>query len=88
MPLSMRKTADSYLSHACAKPHPGICFQVIHSIVSNNSVSGQQRHRSDCAGALADLGLKCLHMPEYMFLHDTANFVILSTNNIDVFCLI
>ena len=33
---------DSDSPRACAKTHPGICFPLIHSVVSNDSVSGQQ----------------------------------------------
>ena len=44
----------------------------IYSIVSNNSVSGQWRPRSDCADAQSDLGLRCPHMPEDTFSHVTA----------------
>ena len=36
----------------CAKSHPGICSPLIHSIVSNDSVSRQQRPWSDCAYAV------------------------------------
>ena len=48
----------------CAKSDPGICSPLIHSIVANDSVSGQRRPRSDCADAQADLGLRCPHVPD------------------------
>ena len=37
-------------------------YSLIHSAVSNDSVSGQRRPRSDCADAQSDLGLLCPHM--------------------------
>ena len=45
------------------KPHSGICSPVIHSTVSNDFVSGQQRPWLYCGYVLADLGLRCPHMP-------------------------
>ena len=39
------KCLDSDSSHACAKCHPCICCSLIHSIVSNDSVSGQRMRR-------------------------------------------
>ena len=38
-------------SHSCAKSHLGICSPLIHSIVSNDSVSRQQRPSLDCMDA-------------------------------------
>ena len=61
------KCTDTDLSYACAKSHPDICSPLIHSIVSNDSVSGQRRPWSDCADAQADLGIRCPHMPETSF---------------------
>ena len=52
---------------ACAKYHPGLCSPFIHSVVLNDSSSGQWRPWSDCADAQADLGLRCPHMPEDTF---------------------
>ena len=72
------KCTDSDPSHACAKSHPCICSQLIHSIVSDDSVSGQRRPRSDCADAQADLGLRCPHMPEDAFSHGEAHIYIIS----------
>ena len=60
-------------SCTCAKSHPGLCLPLIHSIVFNNSVSGQRRPWSDCADAQADLGLRWPHMPEDMFSHGAAH---------------
>ena len=56
-------------SRACTMSYLGICSPLIHSIVSNNSTSGQWRPWSDCADAQADLGLRCPHMPKDMFTH-------------------
>ena len=47
--------------------HPVICYPLIHSVVSNDSVSGQRRPWSDCADAQADLGFRCPHMPDMFF---------------------
>ena len=44
------------------KYHPGLCSHFIHSVVFNDSVSGQRRPRSDCTDAQSDLGLRCPHM--------------------------
>ena len=44
------------------KPHPGICYLLKHSVLLNDSDSGQWRPWSDCANAQADLGLLCPHM--------------------------
>ena len=46
-------------SCACAKSHPGICSVLKQSIVCNDSVCGQRRCWSDCAGAQADLVIQC-----------------------------
>ena len=54
---------------ACPKSHLGICSQLIHSVVSNDSVSGQGRLRSDCTDVQADLSLRCPHMLVDMFSH-------------------
>ena len=60
------KCADSHrLAHA--QSHPGICSPLKHSIVSNDSVSGQWRPWSDCAHAQADLGLCCRICPKTRF---------------------
>ena len=40
---SKQKCIDSDSYHACTECHPGICSPLIHSIASNDSVSGQQR---------------------------------------------
>ena len=60
--------SDSSCACACAMYHPGLCSPFIH-FVSNDCVSGQWMPWSDCADALADLGLRCPHLPEDMFLH-------------------
>ena len=61
--------------HAPAKFHSGICFPLIHAVVSNDSVSGQRRPWSDCAGAPSDLGLRLPHMPEDTVSHVAANLM-------------
>ena len=64
--------------HACAKSNLGICSQLIHSIVANNSASGQGRPWSDCADAQADLGLRCPHMLEDTFSLGAAHILVTS----------
>ena len=69
-----------YSAHA----YSDICSPLIHSIVSNDSISGQWRPRSDCASgqwrpwsdcadAQSDLGLRCPHMLEDTFSHGAAH---------------
>ena len=48
-------------SCTCGKCHPGLCYLFIHSVVSNDSVSGQWMPWSDCMDVQADLGLCCSH---------------------------
>ena len=43
-----------------------------HSVLYNDSVSGQWRPWSDCAAAQADLGLCCPRMPQDTFSLGTA----------------
>ena len=43
VPSNMRKLRRFRSSCACAKYQPGLCSPFIHSIVSNDSVSGQRR---------------------------------------------
>ena len=45
-------------SSACTNYPTGLCFPFIHSVLSNDSVSGQRRSWSDCAEAQADLGVR------------------------------
>ena len=54
------KCINTDLYRACANSHPGYCSPSIHSIVSNDSVRGQQRSWSDSADAQVDLGLRCI----------------------------
>ena len=56
-------------TYAWIKYHSGLCSPFIHSVVSNDSVSGQWRPWSDCADAQADLGLHCPFMSKDMFPH-------------------
>ena len=69
MPLSTCKMHR--LSNVCAKSHPCLC-PFIHSVVSNDSVSGQWRPWSDCMDVQIDLGFCCPHMSEDTFLQGTA----------------
>ena len=55
--------------------HPGLCSPFIHSVVSNDSVSGQWRPWSDCADAQADLGLRCPHTPKDIFSQSAAQMI-------------
>ena len=49
---------------------------MIHSIESNDSVSGQRRPRSDCMDAQSDLGFHCPHMLEDTFSHGAAHILV------------
>ena len=60
----MHKIHRIISSCTCVKYYPGLCSLFIQSVVSNDSVCGQWRPRSDCANAQADLGLHCPHMPQ------------------------
>ena len=62
-------------SCACANYHPGLCSAFIHSVVSNDYVSGQWRPWSDCAKAQSDLGLRCPHTLKPTFTHGAAYLV-------------
>ena len=59
----MCKMCRFRLSCTWAKSHLGLCSPLIRFIVSNDSISRQQRPRSDCAYAQSDLGLRCPCMP-------------------------
>ena len=74
--FSMRKLCGFISSYTCSHSHPGICFPSKLYIISMDSVCGQQRPRSDCADAQADLGFHYPHMPEDTFLHGMAHFLI------------
>ena len=50
-------------SCACAKYHQSFCSSFIHSLVSNDSFSGQWSPWSDSANAQAYLCLRCPHLP-------------------------
>ena len=75
-----RKTAFEHLQnvrvhiilYVFAQSHPDICFSLKHSIVSYDSVCGQQRSWPDCADAQSGQGLRCPHMPEDTFSHEAA----------------
>ena len=57
---------------ASAKYSQGLYSPFIHSVVSNDSVSGQWRSSLDCTDVQADLGLCCLHIPKDTFSHGMA----------------
>ena len=73
VPSSMRIMCGFTSSCACAMYHPDLCSRFIHSVISNDSCSGQRRPWSDCADAQADLGLRCLHVPEDTFFHEAVH---------------
>ena len=60
---------DSDSSHTCTKYHLGSCSPFIHSVISDDSVNGQWRPRSDCADAQADQNLHCQYIPKDTFSH-------------------
>ena len=64
MPSNMRKMHSFRSSCACAKYHPGLSSQFIHSVISNDSVSGQWSPWSDCAD-----------MPKDTFSHGETRFM-------------
>ena len=72
VPSNMHQMRIFRSSRACAKYHSS---PVIHFVVSNDYISEQWRPWSDCANAQADLGLRCSHMPEDMFSHDTVQMM-------------
>ena len=55
----MRKLSAFTSFCACARSHVDIYSALIHSIVSYDLGSGQQRPISDCADRQSDLGLHC-----------------------------
>ena len=61
------KRTASHAYRACAKSHADICSPLIHSIVSNDSVSGQRWRGSDCVDTQADLDLRCPHILKDIF---------------------
>ena len=73
VPSNMRRFRSSC---TCTNHHPGLCSPFIHSVVSNNSVSGQGRLRSDCTDAQADPGLRCTHMHKDTFSQVTAQIIL------------
>ena len=85
IPSSMLKICRFISSCTCANYHTGFCSPFIHSLVSNDSVSGQWRPWSDCANAQADLGLHCLRMSGGTFSHAASQIMSLfqwsSSNN-------
>ena len=64
------------LSCACANYHRSLCSPFVHSLVSNDSVSGQWRPWSDCACAQTDVGLRRPLMPEDTLSHGAATHVV------------
>ena len=65
----MRRFISSY---PCTKYQSGLCSLFIHSVASNDSLSGSSC--SDCVDAQANLGIRCPHMPEDTLSHNPANF--------------
>ena len=63
------------------------CSPFIHSVVSNDSVSGRCRPWSDCMDEKADLGLCCLHVPNDMFSHSMTQTVIHIFHYFLAFCI-
>ena len=61
------------------KPHnliiKALVYIAIYSTVSKESVNEWWRPRSDCAHAQTDLGLRCPHMHEDTFTHDTGHML-------------
>ena len=78
VPSSIRKMCG-----LTAKFHPGLCYSLKHSVVSIDSVCRQRRPWSDCADALSDQGLCCLHTFKDMFsVHSlSANFMMSQYND-------
>ena len=66
------KCADSDHPAHVQNYNPSLFSPLIHFVVSNNSVCGQGKPRSECADAQADLGLRCMHMPGGTFSHCAA----------------
>ena len=62
-------------SCACAKYHPSLFSLLLHSVVSNDCVSGQWRSWSDCADAQLDLDLRDPHMLEDKFSYGAAQIL-------------
>ena len=54
-------------SCTCTKYHLGLCSPFILSVVSNNSVSGQQRSWPDCPNAQADADLQSAYARRLIF---------------------
>ena len=67
---------DSDSARARAKSHRGIFFPLIHTMMTNDFVSGQRRPWSDYANAQAHLGLRCPHMLKDTFSHGTAYLIL------------
>ena len=64
VPSSMHKMCEFTSSGTCARSPSDLCSLLIHSLVSNDSGSRQQRPRSDCTSVQSDLGLRCPCMPQ------------------------
>ena len=69
--ISMKNFLLSWVEHekSFITLGPGLCSSFIHTVVSNDSVSGQWMPWSDCTDAQANLGLVCLHIPKDTFYH-------------------
>ena len=83
VPSNIRKLCIFRSSCACATYHPGLCSSFMHSVVSNDSFSGQWRPWSDCTSAQSDQGLQYPHMPEDTFSPCTAYVILNDLTAID-----
>ena len=72
LPTCAKSTNSDYPAHL-RRISWGLCSSFIHSVVSNDSVSGQWRPWLGCANAQADQGIRCPHMPEDTFSHGAAH---------------
>ena len=67
VPANISKMRRFRSSCACEKYHPGLCSPIKHSVVYNDSISGQWRPWPECANAQADLDLRSPHTPKDTF---------------------
>ena len=67
MDRAKRKSAQNMRIHINLHMRKVASRSFIHSVASNDSVSGHGRPRSDCVDAQAGLGLRCPHMSEDTF---------------------
>ena len=70
------KGVFEHAQNAGIQIHPTHAQSLIRTFAGHDSVRGQWRPWSDCVDGLVDLGLCCLHMPEDIFSHGTAQTLI------------